>query len=264
MGSELIYTVQKSDSLARIGARFAVDPALLARSNGLSARARLSVGQSLRIDNQHIVPPALDEGILVNVPQRILYLFHEGALVAWYPVGLGRADWQTALGRFRVVQKEREPTWHVPVSIQKEMLQHREPVRTSVPPGPENPLGHYFLRLSESACGIHGTIASASIYTFQTHGCIRLHPDDVAELFPRVAVGTPVWIDYEPILLAQGPDGSVFLEANPDVYRRSGDPAAAVAAMVSQEGFTVRLDPVRVDAVLAARDGIARRVDASP
>ena len=194
VGGEFIYTVRRGDSLTAIGARFGVDPLMLARSNGLSPRSRLSVGQSLQVDNRHVVPTAMDEGILINVPQRLLFLFHAGALVAWYPVGLGRPDWETVLGRFAVRTKEREPTWHVPVSIQEEMREHGEPVRTEVAPGPDNPLGKYWMGLTGSACGVHGTIAPASIYGFRTHGCIRLHPDDIADLFPRVVVGTPVRI----------------------------------------------------------------------
>ncbi len=262
VGGEFIYTVRRGDSLTAIGARFGVDPLMLARSNGLSPRSRLSVGQSLQVDNRHVVPTAMDEGILINVPQRLLFLFHAGALVAWYPVGLGRPDWETVLGRFAVRTKEREPTWHVPVSIQEEMREHGEPVRTEVAPGPDNPLGKYWMGLTGSACGVHGTIAPASIYGFRTHGCIRLHPDDIADLFPRVVVGTPVWIAYEPVLLVGRRDGSVFLEVNPDAYRRSGDPRADVDALAATEGVSARLDPARIDEVVSAREGIARRIDA--
>ena len=60
-----------------------------------------------------------------------------------------------------------------------------------MPPGPDNPLGKHWLGLSIHGYGIHGTIAPSSIYQFRTHGCIRLHPDDIAELFLTCRVVLP-------------------------------------------------------------------------
>jgi L,D-transpeptidase ErfK/SrfK len=261
VGGETPYTAKWGDSLARIAARFAVDAGVLARENGLPATARLGLGQHLRVASRHIVPFVLDEGILINVPQRLLFFFHEGTLAAWYPVGLGRPDWQTATGQFEVAAKEHEPTWDVPISIQKEMRRQGKPVRKKVPPGPDNPLGDYWIGLAGSPCGIHGTNAPESVYAFRTHGCVRLHPDDIADLFSRVSVGTPVWIAYEPVLLARREDGAIFLEVNRDVYRRTGNLRAAVDGMVAREGVLGILDPSRVTGVVAAREGVARRVD---
>jgi L,D-transpeptidase ErfK/SrfK len=262
VGGPSLHQVKRGDSLALLGARFGVEPRLLARANGLSPQARLALGQSLRVDNRHVVPDAGD-GIVVNVPQRLLFFFHDGALAAWYPVALGRPDWQTPTGRFEVVSRRRRPAWHVPPSIQEEMRRQGEPVRKVVPPGPQNPLGEYWIGLSGSSCGIHGTNAPASIYSFRTHGCIRLHPEDAADLFTRVSTGTPVEIAYEPILLARRPDGAVFLEVNPDIYDRAGDLRALFEAAAAREHVLDIVDPARVEAVLADRAGIAERIDRS-
>lgn len=260
VGGASLYQVKRGDSLTLLGARFGVDPRLLARANGLSPQARLSVGQSLRMENRHVVPDAGD-GIVVNIPQRLLFFFHDGALAAWYPVALGRPDWQTPTGRFEVVSRRRRPTWHVPPSIQEEMRRHGEPVRAVVPPGPQNPLGEHWIGLSGSFCGIHGTNAPASIYSFRTHGCIRLHPDDAADLFARVSIGTPVEIAYEPVLLRRQPDGAVFLEVNPDIYGRAGDLRALFEAAAARQNILDIVDPARAEAVLADRAGIAERID---
>jgi L,D-transpeptidase ErfK/SrfK len=260
VGGPFDYQVKRGDSLALLGARFGVDPRLLARANGLLPQARLSIGQSLRVENRHVVPDAGD-GIVVNIPQRLLFFFHDGALAAWYPIALGRPDWQTPAGRFEVVSLRRRPTWHVPPSIQEEMRRHGEPVRTVVPPGPENPLGENWIGLSGSFCGIHGTNAPASIYSFRTHGCIRLHPDDVADLFTRVSIGTKVEIAYEPVLVARGSDGAVFLEVNPDIYGRAGNLRALFEAAAARQQVLEIVDPARVGAVLADRAGIALRID---
>jgi L,D-transpeptidase ErfK/SrfK len=262
VGKEFHYAVKSGDSLALVGARFGVDSARLARENGLAPRARLSVGQSLLVDNRHIVPDA-GAGIVINVPQRLLFFFRDGALVAWYPVALGRRNWQTPIGVFEVASKRREPTWHVPKSIQDEMRRHGEKVRTQVPPGPENPLGDHWIGLSGSLCGIHGTNAPSSIYSFRTHGCIRLHPEDVADLFPRVSIGTPVEIIYEPLLLARRLDDGVYLEVNPDIYGRMWDLRGALDALAAHEHVLDVLDPTLVDDALARREGVALRVSRS-
>ena len=60
--------------------------------------------------------------------------------------------------------------------------------------GPDNPLGAYFVRLSFTSVGIHGTNAPASVYRFQSHGCIRMQVTDAEWLFDRVDVGTTVVI----------------------------------------------------------------------
>lgn len=262
VGEEFSYTVKRGDSLALVGARFGVEPRSLAQSNNLSPVAWLRIGQVLRVDNRHIVPFSLEQGILINIPQRLLFLFQEGRLVAWYPAGLGRRDWPTAASRFEIRALERQPTWNVPVSIQEEMRRHGESVETRVRPGPANPLGDYWIGLEGSACGIHGTTAPASIYGFRTHGCIRLHPNDIADLFSRVSKGMAVQLVYEPVLLARGPDGAVFLEVNPDIYGLQKDPRGAVAALAELEKLRTVLDPVAVEWVIAGKEGLARRVDA--
>jgi len=223
VGESVHYSVREGDSLALIGARYGVDARVVARRNRLSPEARLKVGLVLEVDNRHIIPRFIEDGILINVPQRLLFYFDQGQLVSWYPVGLGRPSWATPIGSFHVVTRETDPAWDVPASIQQEMRREGKKVRTRVPPGPDNPLGRYWFGLSGSLCGIHGTNVPASIYGFRTHGCIRLHPDDIAALFQRVTIGTPVEIIYEPLLLAQDKDGTVLLEVHPDIYGRAGD-----------------------------------------
>ena len=209
VGSRVTYAARAGDSLTAIGARFGVSVPALARENGLQPAARLKLGQALQVDNRHIVPVTRDDGIVINVPQRMLYHFARGSLVGHYPTGLGRPTWRTPTGTFHVRTKQENPVWHVPRSIQEEMRRTDQEVKTLVPPGPDNPLGQYWLGLSRFDCGIHGTNAPTSVYQFRTHGCIRLHPEDIAELYPQVAVGTMVEIIYEPVLMARTAEGTI-------------------------------------------------------
>jgi len=260
VGGRFAHVVQPGEHLGRIGARYGVAWSLLVEDNGIARPDQLRPGQLVMVENRHIVPPAIDDGIVLNVPQRMLFHFAQGSLVAAYPVGLGRPNWRTPLGPFTVVNLQKDKTWYVPRSIQEEMRREGKPVLTEVPPGPENPLGRHWIGLSMPAIGIHGTIAPSSIFGFRSHGCIRLHPDDVAQLFERITVGTPGEIVYFPALLATGPDGRVFVEVHSDIYSRTGDPSAALAAAIAERGLTERIDPGKLAAAIRARDGIARDV----
>ena len=282
VGEPFQYTVQPGNSLTRIGARFGIEPGVLARANGLKYDALLRPGQVLQIDNRHIIPERLEEGILINLPQRMLYYFQAGDRVAHYPVGLGRPDWPTPAGRFKVIDLQENKTWLVPKSIQEEMRREDEVVLTRVPPGPENPLGKHWMGLSIPGIGIHGTIAPASIYHFQSHGCIRLHPDDIAALFPQVTKDQPGKIIYAPVLLARLADGRIFIEVHRDIYKkgiathrdalvlreseargsgcRECPPIKSVEHAAKAQGLVDMIDWRKVKDVIRLKEGLAREV----
>jgi len=264
-GGDREYVVQPGDFLISIGARFGVGAKVLARHNAIPYEALLRPGTRLAIHNPHIVPvPPFDDGILINLPQRMLFHFSQGTLIAAYPVGLGKPTWPTPEGHFTIVTRQRNKTWKVPKSIQEEMQREGKAVLTEVPPGPDNPLGAHWLGLSLNGYGIHGTIAPASVYHFQSHGCIRLHPDDVAELFGRVRVGTAGRILYQPVLLAQTDDGRILLEVHRDIYRKGVDRARIARDMAEAEGLSQAIDWSLADEVIAAQDGLAREVGRGP
>ena len=253
-------TVERGDTLRSLGSRFGVDARTLAADNGLSLDKPLPVGMTLRIDNRHVmVPFAPDTSIVINVPQRMLFVAAEGGVVA-YPVAVGRADWQTPLGEFSILSKETNPTWDVPESIREEARRAGRSLPLKVPPGPDNPLGAYWLGLSLGSLGIHGTNAPRSIYQVVTHGCIRLHPDDIAALFPQVQVGTTGVLVYLPVLVAMDGD-DVFLEVHRDVYGRGPrDVLEFVRLRAHELGVFDRIDWNVAGEVIRQRAGVARRI----
>jgi L,D-transpeptidase ErfK/SrfK len=132
-----------------------------------------------------------------------------------------------------------------------------------VPPSPENPLGRYWLGLSLPGLGIHGTNAPLSIHTLATHGCIRLHPDRVGELYGLVAEGSEGDIVYEPLLLAIA-GGRVYVEANPDAYRRAPVTLARLRNLAAAASATALIDwSLAADAV-ALKEGIAVDISVRP
>ena len=260
-GGPFLYEVVPGDSLVSLGARYGVETREITVANGLKPNASIAPGLTVRLDNRHIVPVFEDEVVLViNVPQRMLFL-SDSAPLTGFPVGLGRRDWPTPLGEFSVVAKEENPTWDVPASIQAEMRREGRPVLQKVPPGPTNPLGAFWLGLSLGSVGVHGTNAPLSIFRHVTHGCVRLHPDDIAHLYPRVPLGARGSVVYEPVLLANTSDG-IFLEAHPDVYRRmTADALSLVRESATTAGISGEIDWAEAAKLLQARRGIATRVD---
>ena len=180
-------------------------------------------GKQVTIPGRHILPPGPREGIVVNLPEHRLYYYPKAKRgqpqeVITYPVSIGKMDWRTPLGLTHVIAKQKDPTWYPPDSVRKEHAEAGDPLPPAVPPGPDNPLGEYAMRLAagNGTYLIHGTNNPIAVGLAVTHGCIRMYPDDVAALFPLVPVGTPVRLINEPIKVAWV-DGELLLEAHPPV-----------------------------------------------
>jgi L,D-transpeptidase ErfK/SrfK len=142
----------------------------------------------------------------------------ETPYVITYPVSIGKMDWNTPLGKTKIVDKRKNPTWTPPEGVRKEHAERGDPLPAVVKAGPDNPLGAYAMRLgiSPGAYLIHGTNNPIAVGMAITHGCIRMYPEDIEALFPKVPVGTPVWLINEPVKVARV-DGKVWLEVHPPV-----------------------------------------------
>jgi lipoprotein-anchoring transpeptidase ErfK/SrfK len=82
-----------------------------------------------------------------------------------------------------------QPAWSPPSEVKRD-----NPRLPNVIPGgaPNNPMGVAALTLSGGEYAIHGTNRPNSIGTYASYGCIRMYNPDIADLFGRVSVGTPV------------------------------------------------------------------------
>ena len=143
--------------------------------------------------------------------------------VITYPVSMGRMDWRTPLGMTRVVDKQKDPSWTPPASIKREHAAKGDPLPDVVPPGPDNPLGKYAMRLGVSGYLIHGTDAAKAdgIGMRVTHGCMRMYNEDVAKLFPLVPVGAPVYLVNQPVKLGWK-NGWLYMEVSQPLDEDAG------------------------------------------
>ncbi|MBI3767745.1 MAG: L,D-transpeptidase family protein [Deltaproteobacteria bacterium] len=209
------------------------------------------------VPTRWILPRSRYRGLVVNVPEMRLYMFpvdakagEEVPLLTW-PVGIGVEEAPSPEGAFTVRSKDANPTWIVPADILKTMDKQER----VVPPGPENPLGAYRIRLSKGLYSIHGTNDPWSIGRLTTHGCIRLYPEDIARLFPLVRPGMPGELVYQPVKLGEE-DGRVYAEVHADVYRRIPDLERHAFAEVRKAQLTARVDPELLRAAVRARTGV--------
>jgi L,D-transpeptidase ErfK/SrfK len=211
------YVITKEDTLLDIARNFDLGYNELVLAYPSIDPWSPPAGEKISIPTEWVLPSVNKKGIVINVPELRLYLFFNDIhMVKTYPIGIGVLDSPTPFGKFTIIEKTKNPTWNIPLSLQEKYG------RKSLPPGPDNPLGAYRLRLSNYEYGIHGTNIPWGIGRLVSHGCIRLYPEDIEELFSLVKVGTPVEIIYEPIKLGLK-EGHIFVEVHPDLYNETTD-----------------------------------------
>jgi L,D-transpeptidase ErfK/SrfK len=156
-------------------------------------------GAEILIPTRFVLPDAPRDAIVVNLPEHRLYYYPaaqagQPRVVRTYPISTGKMDWKTPLGVTRIVAKQKRPSWYPPATVRKEHEERGDPLPRVVPPGPDNPLGEHAMRLGipGGAYLIHGTNRPAGVGMQVTHGCIRMYPEDIEELFELVGVNTKV------------------------------------------------------------------------
>ena len=137
-----------------------------------------------------------------------------------------------------------------------------DPLPSVVKPGPDNPLGAYAMTLSLPGYLIHGTNKPAGVGMRSSHGCIRLYPEDIEALFPRVTRGTTVTLVNQPVL-AGWRDGQLYLEVHPPLAEETHDLVAEADAALSRAmtragvaAAGVTIDRAAIEKIVAEQRGI--------
>jgi L,D-transpeptidase ErfK/SrfK len=225
VGQLQVATARYEDTLADIARRYDLGYDEIVAANPGVDPWLPGKGTPVVLPTEFVLPGGAREGLVLNLASMRLFYYPKPevgkpAEVITHPMGIGREGWQTPLGTVYVTQKIVNPAWTVPASVRKEHAEQGDPLPPVVPPGPDNPLGDYAMRLSNPSYLIHGTNKPWGVGQRVSHGCIRLYPEDIARLFPAVPEGTPVRIINEPYL-AGWRDGQLYLEAHPPLAEDS-------------------------------------------
>ena len=240
------YRTIKRQSLSAIAQQNHTDSDTLSRLNHLSLSS-LPANKTLTLPSLFIPPQNPGTGIVLDIPERAVYVFRQGTLLARYPVAVGQPTWQTPIGDFAVERKVKNPTW-VPPSI---MVKRKGISPTAIPPGPKNPLGDRWMGWRGTQVGFHGTPQGNSIGKLASHGCVRMYIEDSRRLFEQVSVGTPIVSQYEPIRIGRDESGNYYLRAAPDIYHKGMLSPEAVEVKLAEAGLLDRVDMNFIAAIVA-------------
>jgi len=215
------------------------------------------------LPTQFVLPDVPREGIVLNIASKRLFYFPaiiegESRTVLTYPIGIGRVGWETPLGSSAVIAKARDPSWYVPASVRREHEELGDPLPSIVPPGPDNPLGKFVLKLDLPGYLIHGTNQPYGVGMRVSHGCVRLYPENIEFLYELVGLGESVQIINQPYLAGRR-DGKWYVEGHApledDEISAEDHLQEILAAMnPTDEKYTVPVDEAFVRTV--ATDGL--------
>ncbi len=209
------------------------------------------VGATAIIPTAWILPRAWAPRILVvNLSEMRLYFSPGAGPLVTFPIGVAIDPGATPLGMLTIVEKSVDPTWYPTPAILEEV----PTLPAVVPPGPDNPLGSYALRLSLRTILIHGTNRPFGVGRKVSHGCVRLYPEDISQLFRLVKIGTPVLIVREPIKAGLR-QGRVFLEVHQDESLEA-DPLDESLRVLRERAVLHLVDAVKLVGAVRAHAGL--------
>lgn len=144
--------------------------------------------------------------IMINLASTSLTLYKDDNVLYEFPIAVGKVATPTPCGKFKILEKEVNPSWQDPKDLKK-----------IVESGPANPLGYRWMCFYEEY-GMHGTNAPWAIGSYVSNGCVRMHNEDSEILFDLVPVGTPVIIYYDRVTVELDKDNNASVGIYPDSY----------------------------------------------
>ncbi len=276
VGTLTTYKIQRGDTLLDVGRWFGLSAKEISDANNHMDWWLPPPGAVVVLPTEHILPQTSRSGIVLNIPEMRLYYYYPspayrrrgrksrltpaaygGARVVYtFPVGLGRFDWRTPIGKWTVTAKVKNPAWVLPEDIYEEHLERDGEADHVVPGGdPDNPLGHYKLDLSIPEYGLHGTNVPWGVGMTVSHGCVRLYPEDIDRLFHKVPVGTPGQFVYQPVKFGWR-GGSLYVEVHEDLYGKYPGLWNYARGEAKRRGLTGDIDLDKLEKAVAAKSGV--------
>lgn len=207
------------DTLSDIARRFNIGYEEIARANPAVDPWLPREGTPVILPTQFVLPAAPHSGVVINLAALRLYYYPpakkgEPQTVITHPIGIGQIGWSTPVGITKITRKKADPIWYPPASVRKEHAEDGETLPAKVGPGPDNPLGRYAFTLDWPSYLIHGTNQPYGVGLRASHGCIRLYPEDIAQLFDEIPIGTKVSVVNQPQVYGLRGD-TLYLQSYP-------------------------------------------------
>ncbi|WP_018290564.1 L,D-transpeptidase family protein [Verrucomicrobium sp. 3C] len=142
-----------------------------------------------------LVPSKKITSLVIHVRQQKLYVYQGKKLAAIAPICTGNATHPTPMGRFTIIQKDRN---HLSSrygcfvdNVTGRIVDGNAILGQRPPPGTHYEAAEmpHFLRITSDGVGLHGGYLPGYA---ASHGCIRLPKSFASELFEFVPDGTPV------------------------------------------------------------------------
>lgn len=124
--------------------------------------------------------------LVVQRGKRQVTVYRGKTVLAKYPLAVGKKGWETPIGTFKVINKEKDPIFK---SFKTGAI---------IQPGPDNPLGTRWIGIwtdGKTQLGFHGTDQPELIGKAVSHGCLRMHNKDAVALYDYVQMGTEVVVE---------------------------------------------------------------------
>ena len=271
IGRLAFHDARAEDTLIDLGPALGVGYTELVAANPGVDPWLPKAGTRLVVPNARLLPSGPREGIVVNLGDLRLYYFEPGAPPRSYPIGIAKDGFATPVGETAVTAKRAKPTWVPGASARRD-----DPnLPREIQPGPDNPLGEYALYLGWPSYLIHGTNDPRGVGRHSSRGCIRLYPDDIADLYARVSIGTRVRVIDEPVKLGWI-GGELYVEVNPDADQSLAiDQTGSAGAPRAPADWRARIqraagrraagvDWARAERAALRRSGVPTRITGGP
>ncbi|MFH0799162.1 MAG: L,D-transpeptidase [Pseudomonadota bacterium] len=218
-----------------------------------------------------------DIKIEVNIPAMEMIVYENGAPIMVNPVAIGSGVYPTPEQESEIKKIEWNPWWYPPPNAP--WARGAKPT----PPGPGNPLGRVKMPMSDAIL-FHGTNKDYSVGRPVSHGCMRMHNTDAAELgwflqsrfsertdpalrgvyrknggttyVVQLEAPVPVRLVYKPVIFRSG---ALFIY--PDFYHKLPQKKAAVMDALASGGVGIdSIDEGKVDDIVKRWPAKAKRV----
>ena len=172
-----------------IAEKFHMSEALLAALN--PGKKFDEAGQTISVANlvARNTKPVVTR-VEVDKTSQTVKAFANSELVAFFPATVGSDEKPTPSGVLKVISIDANPYYRYNPDYKFREVKSRRAF--TIKPGPNNPVGTYWIGLSAEGYGIHGTANPSKVSKAESHGCVRLTNWDIDKLAKLLKKGTEV------------------------------------------------------------------------